>query len=372
MTVRLLYLVSHPIQYQAPLLRRIAAEPGIDLRVLFEWVPSGGSYHDEGFGRTVSWDVPLRDGYDNALVAEADLDAELRRCDVVWLHGWQTRLFRRVLARAAALGRPVLMRGENSDDAMPDGTGPRGWLKRIYLRRIFGRCAGFLCIGQANRRYYLRRGISPERLFSMPYAIDNGFFADRAAACAPAETRRALGLPENRPVVLYAGKLMERKHPHTLLAAWRDAPWPEGLRPVLAYVGDGEMRAKLEGQGGPDVHFLGFRNQSELPAIYAMADVFVLASEREPWGLAINEAMACGTAVVVGDQCGAALDLVDDTVGAVVRGGDPSALGQALARVVPEADAKGAAARQRIATWDFEADVTGLNQALAAVAGGRS
>src|ERR1700754_573695 len=62
-TVRLAYLVSHPIQYQAPLLRRIAQEPDIDLTVLFGSDFSVRGYKDEGFGVGVKWDVPLLEGY---------------------------------------------------------------------------------------------------------------------------------------------------------------------------------------------------------------------------------------------------------------------------------------------------------------------
>src|SRR5664279_5700620 len=61
--VRLAYLVSHPIQYQAPLLRRIAQEPDIDLTVLFGSDFSVRGYRDAGFGVGVKWDVPLLDGY---------------------------------------------------------------------------------------------------------------------------------------------------------------------------------------------------------------------------------------------------------------------------------------------------------------------
>src|SRR5476649_2632383 len=61
--VRLAYLVSHPIQYQAPLLRRIAEEPDIDLTVFFGSDFSVRGYTDEGFGVGVKWDVPLLDGY---------------------------------------------------------------------------------------------------------------------------------------------------------------------------------------------------------------------------------------------------------------------------------------------------------------------
>lgn len=362
--IRLLYVVSHPIQYQAPLLRLIAAQPDIRLRVLFQRIPDGAL--DPGFGVHVRWDVPLLEGYDHAVLDFASLDAELSRADAVWLHGWQGGAMKRVLLAARAKGVPVLMRGENWLGAMPEPPGWRGRAKRIYLRTLFALCDGFLAIGSRNAAYYTRLGVAPERVFSMPYAVDNGFFAERAI---PAE-RAALGLPTDRPVVLYAGKLMRRKHPHTLLQAWRLAfPEPAG-RPILVFVGDGEMRAELEANAGTDVHFLGFRNQSELPGLYALADVFVLAGEAEAWGLAINEAMACGTAVIASTQCGATHDLIDDDVGAVVEPGDADALAKALRRVLPDAARLGAAAARRVADWDFDADIRGLRQALDHLAGG--
>lgn len=359
--IRLLYVVSHPIQYQAPLLRLIAAEPGIRLRVLFLRKPDGGL--DPGFGRTVSWDVPLLEGYEHAMFSLAALGREVRQADVVWLHGWQGWRMKAVLLAARLLRRPVLMRGENWDGAMPDGPGWRGRFKRTALGALFGLCRGFLAIGGCNARYYARLGVGPDRVFSMPYAVDNAFFASHAAA-APPDLRSRLGLPEGRQVVLYAGKFSRRKHPHTLLAAWRKAfPTPDG-RPLLVFVGDGEMALELMAAKGEDVHFLGFRNQTEMPALYALADVFVLAAEREAWGLAINEAMACGTAVIASTQCGAAHDLVDGQVGAMVPPGDVDALADALRRVLPHARELGEQARRRIESWDFGADLQGLEQAL--------
>jgi glycosyltransferase involved in cell wall biosynthesis len=372
---RLVYLVSHPIQYQAPLLRRIAAETGIELTVLFETLVTAGTFQDAGFGRDVAWDVPLTEGYaHHAVASKADVERHLAAADVLWLHGWDSRLRRGALTLAAALGVPTLMRGENTAAAMPDGAGLRGLVKRHYLRTIFRHCAGFLCIGSDNRRYYAERGVAAERLFDMPYAVDNAFFAERAEAARPNRDnlRAELGLAPDAPVVLYAGKLQRRKHPLALYDAWRRI---DGVRPALVYVGDGEERPALEARVEADgtdaqVRVLGFRNQSELPAFYDLADVFVLVSEREPWGLAINEAMACGTAAIASDQCGVAADLVDESCGAVVSAGDTAELASALARLVSDRAglaAKGEAARRRVATWDFEADVAGLKQAIAAV-----
>jgi glycosyltransferase involved in cell wall biosynthesis len=107
-----------------------------------------------------------------------------------------------------------------------------------------------------------------------------------------------------------------------------------------------------------------------MPAIYALADVFVLPSEREPWGLAVNEAMACGTAVVASDEVGAAYDLIDESCGRIVRSGDPEDLAAAIRIVLAHAPEMGMAARRRIAAWDFHADLRGLRQALVYVTAG--
>lgn len=369
MTTRLLYLVSHPIQYQAPLLRRIAAAPGLRLRVLFAADTASG-YFDPGFGRAVTWDVPLRQGYDSALAGEIDLAAEIAAADMVWLHGWQGAWMRRALRLARRLGKPVLLRGENCDAAMPDGAGLRGWLKRRYLAWIFARTAAFLAIGSANREYYRSRGVAPDAIFAMPYAVDNAAFAAAAEAARPhrAALRAELGLDPERKLVLYAGKLMRRKHPDTLLAAWQRADWG-GPPPHLLFVGDGELKAELMAAAPPGVIFAGFRNQSELPALYDLADVFVLASDQEPWGLAVNEAMACGTAVLVGERVGCAVDLVDGSCGALVPAGDVPALAAALPSLLARSDSAGQAAAGRIAPWDFEADAAGLMAALDHVRG---
>lgn len=363
MSTRLLYVVSHPIQYQAPLLRRIAAQSDINLKVLFQRDTEAG-YFDPGFGRHVHWDLPLRHDYDSALIADVDLAAEIAKADTVWLHGWQGRTMRQILRRARRSGKPVLMRGENTDAAMPDGHGVKGWVKSYYLQWLFDHVTAFLAIGSDNRDYYRRRGIADERIFDVPYAIDNQAFADKADATDKSMLRRDLGLDPTRAIILYSGKLIRRKHPHTLLAAWRQAPWL-GPRPYLLFIGDGEMSEELGRETDPDVRFLGFRNQSELPGFYTLADLFVLASEAEPWGLAVNEAMACGTAAIVGKDIGCARDLINPQCGATVPAGNAEALASTLVNLLSRADIAGKAARNRIAGWDFDADIAGLRTALA-------
>lgn len=374
--MRLLYLVSHPIQYQAPLLRRIAAEDGLALRVIFSRDDDPIGRFDPGFGMAVKWDVPLREGCESRVLPGLGgraLAQEIAAANAVWMHGWQGARMWRALLLASRHGVPVLMRGENTLAAMPDGSGLRAAFKRQFLAWVFAHCWAFLTVGRANRDYYLAHGVASERLFPMPYAVDNAFFRSSAEIVAGREAlRHALGLDPGRPIVLYAGKLIPRKHPLTLVEAFRRLDRPRARAPYLLFVGDGPQRAAVEAatRVDPAIRLLGFRNQTELPALYDLADVFVLAASREPWGLAINEAMNGGCAVIASDACGAAADLVDDSCGATVLAGDAAALAQALAALLADPTrlaAKQQAATARIAEWNFDADVAGLRQALAAI-----
>jgi glycosyltransferase involved in cell wall biosynthesis len=140
-------------------------------------------------------------------------------------------------------------------------------------------------------------------------------------------------------------------------------------------VGDGEQRAELEARardlGLVDVRFAGFRNQSELPRFFQLADVFVLPSRHEPWGLIVNEAMAAGCPVIVSTDVGSHADLVTDGIeGCVFPVGNIAALTDALHHVFASPDTAiemGHRARERIRTWSFEEDIQGLRSALALV-----
>ncbi len=396
--VRLAYLVSHPIQYQAPLLRRIAREPGIELTVLFGSDFSARSYQDEGFGVEVAWDTPLLQGYHSHVLpalydpgtvsAITPLSRSLLRAlrdangkaifDVLWVHGYASLNSLRGMLAAHALGIPVLLR---ADIWLADRPRSRSRLlaKQLFFRMLKPLVAGVLTIGSNNAAYwdvYFGRRV-PQ--FLLPYAVDNAFFAEKAEAAKPQvpALRAELGLQPGRPVILFASKLQTRKLADNLLEAYRRllvrghtyAP------PYLLFVGDGEERARLEASAARErlsgVRFLGFKNQTELPAFFALADVFVLPARHEPWGLVVNEAMAAGVPVVLSSDVGAAADLVTPGVeGFVYPTGDVDAMTVALERVLasPEnAATMGIAAARRVADWNIEADMRGLRRALAAV-----
>jgi glycosyltransferase involved in cell wall biosynthesis len=396
--VSLAYLVSHPIQYQAPLLRRIAQEPDIDLTVFFGSDFSVRGYKDAGFGVGVKWDVPLLDGYHHEFLpvvrdsADPGVMSPLNRgifsrlrgskeaagFDVLWLHGYSSLNALQGMLAAKLLGIPVLVRAEPWLGDR-DRSGPTLAAKWLFFNLLRGLVDGALPIGTLNAEYWRHYLGDDFPLYRMPYAVDNHYFQTRGeeARTGRPALQNELNLDPSRPVILFASKLQSRKRCGDLVEAYKNLSLGPRMNPhpYLVIVGDGEERAALEKQaaesGLEGIRFCGFRNQSELPRFFDMATVFVLPSRHEPWGLIVNEVMNAGRAVIVSDDVGCQPDLVEDGVeGCVFPVGDVAALTDALRRVLATpgtAAAMGLRGLAKIRTWDFEQDIRGLRDAIAQV-----
>ena len=393
---RLAYLVSHPIQYQAPLLRLISAQPDIDLMVFFCSDLSVRGYHDKEFGQAVQWDVPLLEGYRYEFLPALGKTDRLsfwrplsyglarrlrqRNFDALWIHGWGYWSHLWAVVNAKRQGIKVLIRGESGLHLIPQSRFKR-MLRQNLIRYLVENVSGFLTIGEHNRKYYLHYGASPQQLFPVPYCVDNVFFQDKATAAGATreKLRAALGLEPGRPVILYASKMIDRKRPGDLLEAYLrlSADGRREPHPYLLFVGDGELRSDLEARssrlGWNSIKFLGFKNQTELPGYYDLCDVFVLPSVQEPWGLVINEVMNAGRAVIVSDEVGCAPDLVTPGEnGEVIRAGNIDELSRALVTVLENPEKTAAMGRKSLEIinhWGFREDVAGLRLALETVVG---
>ena len=386
---RLAYFVSHPIQYQAPLLRLLAAEPDIDLKVFFYSDFSLHTYHDPEFGQAIKWDIPLLDGYDHqflecwgskqrqSLIKQPiahNICQQLKQgqFDAVWIHGWHWLCSLQALLVAEQLNIPILLRGESNGLKEPEQP-VKYWVKTKFLNWLFAKISGFLCVGTFNRQFYQGYGINDSRLYSVPYAVDNNFFQEQAKRASQnrEEFRQSLNLQPDRPIILYAAKLIEKKRPQDLLAAYRllSIDGNSEPEPYLLFVGDGNLRSQLEEEAKTtnwqSIRFLGFRNQSEMPQFYDLCDVFVLPSDFEPWGLAINEVMNAGKAVVVSDKVGCAPDLVqENSNGRIFPTGDIAALADAIQWAIANRHSAGKNGFKRIQNWSFREDIQGIKQVL--------
>jgi len=389
--MRLAYLVTHPIQYQAPLLRRIAADPDIQLKVFFDSDLSVRKFVDAGFQRSIEWDVPLLDGYEYEFLPALrnsknlsfwrpmnyGLASRLKagRFDALWIHGYMRWPHWVAMVTAKRLGLKVLVRDEATQISCLR-TALKQNLKKMFfgwLRQIVDR---FLAIGSLNGSYYRQHDVPAARIFMMPYAVDNAFFQTRVSELATRREalRHELGLAAGRPVILYAGKLSGRKGPGDLLEAYMRLSPDNRSEPhsYLLYVGDGEQRSELEANAAAtrwnSIRFLGFKNQSAMPAFYDLCDVFVMPSIVEPWGLVVNEAMNAGKAIIVSDRAGCAPDLVGNGVnGFAFKAGHPTDLARALRDGLDDrwrCAEMGRRSLEIINRWSFEEDVQGLRAAL--------
>ncbi|MEE9167523.1 MAG: glycosyltransferase [Candidatus Neomarinimicrobiota bacterium] len=236
---------------------------------------------------------------------------------------------------------------------------------------LFHGTDAFLTIGSKSSEFYRAFGISEERLFFTPYSVDNDFFREESRKWRrqKAVLKVSLGISEELPVILFVGKLVKRKRPFDLLYAYENI----GNEVALVFVGDGELRSALEQyvreRGLSRVKFVGFKNQSELPRYYAMADIFALpSSSQEVSPLVINEAMCCALPVVVSDAVPSANDFVENGYnGYIYPCGDVSRLTQVLHNLIlaPELESVfGERSQQLIEDWNNSKVVEGILEAL--------
>jgi hypothetical protein len=342
MSLRIGFLITHPIQYYTPIFRELAAL--CDLTVFFAHRQTAEQQAGAGFGVAFDWDIDLVSGYRSKFLENVSRRPSTDRfsgCDTPGIAheiaegrfdafvvpGWGFRSFMQAAQACRKVGVPVFVRGDSQL------AGQRNILlriaKAIAFPRVLRRFDGFLYVGQRNREYLLHYGARADRLFFSPHCVDNASFG-----AASDEARRSnVRAPGANKRLLFVGKLLERKRPLDLLKAAALLRKKRSLEIVFA--GSGELESELREfarASGLPATFLGFVNQSALPAVYAGADVLVLPSDGlETWGLVVNEAMACGLPAVVSDAVGCGPDLVEPGVtGAVFPVGQPALLASAI------------------------------------------
>ncbi len=328
MTIKLAVLATHPVQYQAPLWRAIARDGRFELKVYFASRHGQSVALDPGFGKAFAWDIPLLGGYDHEFLPSARIPIlpgpvanlypkgltdrfRTEKFDAALVLGYATGAAWAGMRAASRTGTPVIMRGESHNQGRRHS--PRESVKGAVLKRLLERIDGFLAIGTWNKEYWLSFGVPEEKIRIALYSVDNDYFRLRLEdePEEPERLRARWGAAPDDVVFLHCGKLIPVKDPLTLFRAYADL---DGRREHLVIVGAGpletELREFARARGLERIHWEGFVNQSRLPFYYRAADVLVLSSVVEPWGLVVNEAMACGTPCIVSDRVGAGPDLV--------------------------------------------------------------
>lgn len=386
--VRVAFLNTHPIQYFAPLYGYLNASEDLEVSAIYLSDYSIRGSHDAAFGQSVKWDIDLLAGYEAHFVKGFESRNEMRgflsaivpglwhdlrrmKLDLLVIAGHTPAAMLVGIAGAKAAGAAVFMRCETHLGVKRSRlkTTLRSPLLRIFYRSL----DGFFAIGSANAAFYRAMGINEKRIFNMPYVVDNARFmaASQIDTAHRLELRGSLNVRDNRPIVLYAAKFERRKRPDDLLRAAALLK-REGILFRLVLIGSGEMEQELRVLATElelnNVDFVGFVNQSRIPKYFAASDVFVLPSENEPWGLAINEAMCAGLPIVASEEIGCVPDLVHNGVnGGTFVAKDVAGLANALRPILAEPDLRrrmGDASRDIVSRWSFTECRDGLRTAL--------
>jgi glycosyltransferase involved in cell wall biosynthesis len=385
---RVLLLLEHPVQYNTILWSLQARHPKLDILVAYCSLRGAQSAMHTEFGVDVKWDVPLLEGYPWVLVdaAAAGTNGSARPgffskalwklirdgdFDAVYAGGYYFPEAWFILLAAIRLRIPyVLSTDVHTLESRRVHSPVSRAVKKAIVGRIF-RMAGAVNTGSSGATAYIKSlGVPEDRIILARDVVDNDWWAARAAKVDRGAIRRTWNIPADAPVVLYCAKLQPWKRPRDLLEAFARA---NVAAAYLVFVGDGPLHHELEVRtsslGIADrVRFLGFVNQSGLPAVYAASDLLVLPSDYEPFGLVVNEAMVCSCAAVVSDRVGAKFDLIrQGETGYVFPCGDIAALANSLSEFLvdrPRLVRMGAAAKLRMESWTPQMNVESFVQAV--------
>lgn len=387
---RVAYLLSHPIYYFSPLLRTLADYPGIELTVYYCSEEGFKEMQDEGFKQRVKWSIPLFEGYNykflknyspvptvfKSLIGLVNpgivMEIIRNNYDAIIVHGWNYITHILAFLTAILTRTPLFIRAESPLNQELLKSRCKIFLKRFLLGLLFRKISGFLAIGSENKEFYKFYGVPENKIFLTPYTIENERFmqAYEKHSGIRTEIKKENGIPPDKVVILFCGKLIEKKRPFDLLKAYELID--TGTR-ALVFIGEGILRKQLEEyvkeKRIPNVYFLGFKNQDELPKYYTLADIFVLPSSHgETWGLVVNEAMCFALPVIVTDLVGCGKDLVKHGEnGFIYQVGNIHQLAEYLTMLVNDPllrEKMGKRSLEIISCWNIEKTTGGIISAL--------
>lgn len=356
--MRLLIYIE-PTSYLMPLWREINARSAGMARIVFL---------EENL--TQNWGIDPQNAADTEVLRGIGFTKFKRLWQLIWrrdlelvhLAGWGHPLLMAALVMAWLRRVPVSM---ETDTPLPVGL-PR-WkrmVKRLFYPVLFSLPQVFFPGGKRQAAYLRHYGVTEHRIVPANMTVDVAAIsrhADGIDAARRAKIRQDLGLADGAMVFLYVGRMEPYKGLQELLNAFARLP-AAAASAALLLVGDGSLRDVLAETttADPRIRWTGRLSGTALLDAYAAADVFVLASRFEPWGLVVNEAMAAGLPVIATERVGCVDDLIQNgRNGFIVPARDAEALAKAMIRFANRPDlllCMGEESRRFISGWTIESE----------------
>lgn len=386
---KLMIIAPTCFYYQAPLFRVLSTNDRLDLTVYFctdeglsgqdvkigyrtneTWAPS-----DEilsGYKHKFLRNFSPKGSYLKSLIGLANFgiwgEIKRKRPDAIVVTSWMNPTWWLVYFACLRFNIPMLfMTDANFYAEKPKGSWKR-LIKHIFLGNlVFPYTSGFLYSGTANRLLYEDYGVLSEKLFPFAYSWGYDRFLDESShvSITKREVRKQYMVPQDAIAILYCGRLSSEKGIMELIEAYRNV---SHSKKSLIIVGDGPLRGRLEEfvvrHKIESIHFMGFKRRDEIGQFYTMADFFVLPSQKETWGMVVNEALSYGLPIIASDQVGAAVDLVaSGENGYIFPSGDVTELANQISKMINLTDKDrqkmGNDSENKIRRWN-DRDLSGL------------
>ncbi|MEH2277223.1 MAG: glycosyltransferase family 4 protein [Nostoc sp.] len=335
MLIKLAILLTHPVQYFAPVFRELAQQPNLQLKVFFGCNHGVIPREDPNFGVVFQWDCQPTAGFEHEFLSHNYLEdlkglrgirlatkafTAINRYqpDAVLIFAYSPTFITVSTLLLCLAGHKLMLRADTTDEALSRSY-IQDKIRQLFLSFYYRQFTHFFPIGTDSINHYLRMGVDKSRMTLAHYAIDTEFFQKQVDFWLPQrETLRAnAGIGEQDHVLIYCGKMFPPKNPLIIPDALENLSPLEKQKIWFFAVGDGELREEFERrikvQLGERAIFVGFKNQSELGRYYATADTLILPSQTgETWGLVVNEALHFGLRVIVSNKVGCAKELITD------------------------------------------------------------
>ncbi len=367
---RVAWVVHSPTPYKTSFFQMLAARPKLDVTFFFlYWDDPQRAWNQEqlsGVKYKVLPGTSFRRGPGESEQVHFGpaVIRELRkgRFDLVVICGYSHPTLLFALFYCLVTGKPFVLQGESH--IVQKRQPLKRTLKRWFLFPLLRRARAAFATGRKAAEYWLEVGIPQDRIFTLSNTPDIDFFstASDTAKDGREKLRKNFSL-DNRRTGAFVGRFVKEKGVEIILEAM--AGLASEKQPQLLLVGDGPLKPHYEEiiqRHNLPVRLFGFRQKNRLPELYAAADFFVLPSLSEPWGVVVNEAMACGLPLLLSDQVGAAYDLLEEgRNGFMIPAGDVAAWRKALVTMMELTDAElnrmGAASRELIRPWNHQVNV---------------
>ncbi len=329
MIKKLAIISTHPIQYNVPLFQLLHARNKIEIKVFYTWGEDVmNDKFDPGFNDIIEWDLPLLTGYNSEFcnniskekgshhfngIKNPDLIGKVNAYnpDALLVFGWSFNSHLKAL-RYFKGKVPVLFRGDST--LLDFSSFLKKKFRNLFLKWVYRHIDLALFTGKNNYDYFISAGLKYNQLVFAPHSIDNNRFGNLPSEMKEFSSKLKLdmGVHSTDLVLLFAGKFENKKDVLFLIEGFKKASLLKNIHLVIAGSGVLEDKIKISIKDFYNIHLIGFVNQYNMPAVYEMADVFILPSRGpgETWGLSVNEAMANGKAIIVSDKCGCAADLI--------------------------------------------------------------